>query len=418
MNQHELYEQVKHIIPGGSNLLSKRPERNLLGAFPPYYSRAKGCELTDLEGKKWLDMYTMSVGACILGYADPDVDAEVKSAIDAGNITTVNSFEEVELARLLVNLHPWADMARFARTGGEAMAVAIRIARAYSKKDKILFCGYHGWHDWYVSSEIDGISSLGVPCPLQGTSMPFKYNDTESFVNLIDHHKDEIGVVVMESIRNDEPKKEFLDMIQLLTRSIGAVLVVDEITAGFRVCMGGAHLKYDMKPDIAVFSKAMSNGYPMAAIIGRKEVMSCAEKCFISSTYWTDRIGPVAALATIRKLSDHNIIDKLLLTGRSIKDLWMDKSLQYAVPIQITGIDAIPILNFTAEDPMKVKSLYTQLMLEQGILAGHAVYLSYAHINQEILMRYQVAVDNAFKKIAAGEKLIYPVAESGFRRLI
>ena len=274
------YERAKKIVPGGTQLFSKRPELFLPDHWPAFYSKAKGCEIWDLDGNHYIDMSTMGIGSCIVGYGDDDIDDEVKKAIDNGNMSSLNAPEEVELAEMLCKIHPWADMVRFARTGGEAMAIAVRIARARSKKDIVLFSGYHGWHDWYLSANLaddksldghllPGLNPLGVPRALKGTTFPFNYNDTKGFLKLVKENNGRIGVVVLESIRNLYPEKKFIDTVRNVTDEIGAILVVDEISGGWRINAGGAHLVLGIDPDIAVFAKGMSNGFPMAAMIGK-----------------------------------------------------------------------------------------------------------------------------------------------------
>ena len=386
----ELYKKAKKIIPGGTQLLSKRPEMFLPELWPAYYDRAKGCEVWDLDGKKYIDMITMGVGSCILGYADEDVNKAVKSAVDRGNMCTLNAPEEVELAELLLELHPWAEMVRYARTGGESMMIAVRIARAKSGKDTVLFCGYHGWHDWYLSSNLGdeksldghllpGLNPLGVPRALKGLTYPFNYNDTEGFLKLVEEHKDNIGVVVMEPIRNFLPDKDFIKTIRQVTNDLGIVLIVDEITAGFRLNNGGAHLLYDLEPDIAVFAKGMSNGFPMAAIIGKSDVMEVVQDTFISSTYWTYRIGPTAALATIRKIKEKNVSGHLIKTGKKMKEGWESLASRHDINIEVSGIDPLGHFDFKYDNPLVLKTLFTQLMLEKGFLASTAFYASFAH---------------------------------------
>jgi glutamate-1-semialdehyde aminotransferase len=376
----------------------------------------------------------MGVGSCILGYADEDVNKAVKSAVDRGSMCTLNAPEEVELAELLLELHPWAEMVRYARTGGESMMVAVRIARAKTGKDTVLFCGYHGWHDWYLSSNLGneksldghllpGLNPLGVPRALKGLTYPFNYNDTEGFLKLIEEHKDNIGIVVMEPIRNNLPDKEFIKTIRQMTADLGIVLIVDEITAGFRLNNGGAHLLYDLEPDVAVFAKGMSNGYPMAAIIGKGDVMEVAQDTFISSTYWTGRVGPTAALATIRKIKEKNVTEHLVKVGKKVKDLWRNMASKHDIDIVISGIDPLGHFDFKYEKPLVVKTLFTQLMLEKGFLASNGFYASYAHKN-EYMEKYVDAVDDAFsfisKSISEGKPEKYlkgPVCHAGFKRL-
>ncbi|MEE3228424.1 MAG: aminotransferase class III-fold pyridoxal phosphate-dependent enzyme, partial [Chloroflexota bacterium] len=346
MKGQQIYKQALKKIPAGTQLLSKRPEMYLPEQWPSYYSKAKGVEVWDLDNKRYIDMSNCSVGACVLGYADPDVDSAVRAAIEQGSISTLNCLEEVELADLLCELHPWADMVRYARSGGEAMAAAVRIARANSGKDKIAFCGYHGWHDWYLAANIGehdaldghllpGLSPAGVPRALANTALPFHYNKIEELEEIVSIHSKDLGTIVMEPIRSYNPESNFLAHVREIASDIGAVLVFDEITSGWRLNNGGAHLKIGVNPDIAVFSKAMSNGYPMASIIGTKSVMQAAENTFISSTYWTERIGPTAALATIQKYGNCNVSKHLRYIGECIQDIWMSTANKIGLPIEV-----------------------------------------------------------------------------------
>ena len=430
----KLWKRAKKIIPGGGQLLSKRPEMLLPDYWPSYYSRAKGCQVWDLDDNCYLDMSYMGIGSCSLGYADEDVDGSVIGAIRRGNMTTLNVPEEVELAELLCDLHPWAGMVRYARTGGEAVSIAIRIARAFTKKDLILFGGYHGWCDWYLSSNIQDQSNLdkvhlaglepsGVPRALKGTSYPFFYNDTTSFKKLIEKYGKEVGGVIIESVRSKDPDKEFIDTIRDLTREYGIPLIIDEISAGWRLNSGGAHLVYDIHPDIAVFAKGMSNGYPMAAVIGKSSIMEAAQTSFISSTYWTDMIGPVAAIATIKKFIRVKAYEKMIYAGKQIKTLWVELGLKHGLDIHVSGIDPIAHFVFNYNNPLVLKTLYTQLMLERGILASTAFYASHAHQEPEIKL-YRKACDETFKIISeaiqTGNPKNYlkgPVCHSGFQRL-
>src|SRR3989344_285494 len=290
-----LWNKAKKIIPGGNQLLSKRSEMFLPDGWPSYYKKAKGVEIWDLDGNKFIDMSIMGIGSCVLGYADPDVNKAVQKAVREGSMSTLNSPEEIELAELLLKIHPWAGMARYARTGGEAASIAIRIARAYTDKDKIAFCGYHGWHDWYLSTNLargknleghllPGLTPKGVPKGLHGTMFPFHYNKLDELKAIVAKHKD-LAAIIMEPMKGYEPDNGFLEGVRKIADDIGAVLIFDEITIGWKLAFGGAHLKYGVNPDIAIFAKAMSNGYPMAAVIGKKEVMQFAQDTFISSTY-------------------------------------------------------------------------------------------------------------------------------------
>lgn len=428
-----LYERAKKRIPGGTQLLSKRPEMHLPEQWPNYYSRAKGVEVWDLDSNRYIDMGYNGIGTCILGVADPDVDAAVKTAIECGNMSTLNAPEEVELADLLCELHPWANMVRYARSGGEAMAIAVRIARAHTRRDKIAFCGYHGWHDWYLAANLaeekaldghllHGLEPAGVPRGLIGTALPFRYNHIEELEAIVDH-RNELAAIVMEPIRDTEPVPGFLERVREIASEISAVLVIDEITAGFRLISGGAHLLFHLTPDIAVFAKAMSNGYPMAAIIGREEVMQAAQTTFISSTYWTDRIGPTAALATIRKHCQHRVHEHLIGIGRMVKEGWRKASEHTGLELEISGIDPLCHFIFQNNQAQAMRTLFTQFMLDRGFLASNSFYATFSHTEQHV-ETYLTATEEAFRIIAVavengtvGEQLRGPVAHVGFARL-
>jgi len=431
----DLYKKAKKLIPGGTQLLSKRPEIFLPDLWPAYYEKAKGCRVWDLDGNKYTDMSYMGIGASILGYADKDVDSAVKTAVDKGSMCTLNCPEEVELAELLCKLHPWAEMVRYARTGGEAMAIAVRIARAKTGKDLVLFCGYHGWHDWYLSANLaddkaldghllPGLKPKGVPRVLKNSAIPFSYNNIKGFLSLVDKYKNKIGTVVMEPVRNYYPEKGFLETIREMTEKLKIVLIFDEITSGWRLNLGGAHLKLGVNPDIAVFGKGISNGYPMAAIIGKSEVMEVAQETFISSTYWTERIGPVAALATIRKLKERDVPSHLINIGKKIQNGWRESAEKNRLKISVSGIYPLGHFSFNYEDPLILKTLFTQLMLERGFLATDSFYASYAHREKNV-EKYLEVVDEVFEFIARAIKenkvkkyLKGPICHSGFRRLV
>jgi glutamate-1-semialdehyde aminotransferase len=429
-----LYEKARKRIPGGTQLLSKRPEMFLPEQWPSYYSKAIGVEIWDLDGKKYVDMSYCGIGACVLGFADPDVDSAVHAAVQAGSMTTLNCPEEVELADLLCELHPWADMVRYARGGGEAMAVAVRIARARTGRDKVAFCGYHGWHDWYLSANLGdddaldghllpGLEPLGVPRDLVGTAFPFSYNRIDELEAIVSVQRGELAAIVMEPIRNYEPEAGFLERIRDIATEIGAILIFDEVTSGWRLNTGGVHLLYGVTPDITVFAKAMSNGYPMAAIIGTEDAMQAAQSSFISSTYWTERIGPTAALATIRKHRRCEVPKHLIDVGRRIQSGWYSAADRAGLSITVTGIPPLAHFSFNYENGQAIRTLFTQMMLDMGFLATNAFYATYAHQEQHI-ERYMAAIGETFDLIARAieggevESLLRgPVAHSEFRRL-
>jgi len=430
----KLWERAKTIIPGGNQLLSKRSEKFLPNLWPAYYSKAKGCEVWDLDGNHYYDFAGMGVGSCIIGYADDDINRAVIESINNGAMSSLNSYEEVDLAEKLISLHPWAEMVRFSRTGGEACAIAVRIGRAASGKGKIAFCGYHGWHDWYLSSNLGDATNLdgqllpglmpkGVPRELRNTALPFNYNKIDELETLAEKYGDEIGVIIMEPMRASYPENDFLQKVRIIADNIGAVLIFDEVTSGFRMALGGIHLDLGVIPDIAVFGKALGNGFPISAIIGRRAVMDHAQDTFISSTFWTERIGFVAALATIKKMKVHNVQKYLIHYGKRIMEAWTKIADKYGLAIHVDGIPPLCHISFDAPNPLEVQTLYTQEMLTKGYLLGAAIGTTYAY-SDSIVDGFIEATDQSFKTIGEAlnsknvkKYLISDVAHAGFKRL-
>ncbi len=429
-----LYRRAREIIPGGTQLLSKRPEMFLPGQWPTYYKSAKGAEVVDLDGRTYVDMSYCGIGATVLGFADPDINAAVKASIDQGAMSTLNCAEEVELAELLIDLHPWAEMVRFGRSGGEAMAMAIRIARAASGRDMIAFCGYHGWHDWYLSANLasdtaldghllPGLDPMGVPRGLAGLMQPFHYNQLNELEAIVAEHGSRLAAIVMEPVREREPTPEFITGVRRLADSCGTALIFDEVTSGLRINSGGAHLAYGVDPDIAVFAKAIANGFPMSAIIGRRAVMDAAQDTFISSTAWTERVGPVAALATLRKHRDQNVACHLMRIGRRIQDGWTAAAQDARLPIHVSGIPPLGHFGFELPQSQEVRTLFTQMMLDRNFFATGSFYAMYSHTDEHV-DRYLGAVHDVFRELkiaieqnAVQQLLRGPVAHSGFKRL-
>ncbi len=429
-----LQEKARTWIPGMTQLLSKRPDMFSPGVWPGYYSKAKGAEVWDLDGKRYVDMSIGGIGANVLGYADPEVDAAVTRAINDGVSCSLNCPEEVELAELLCEIHPWAENVRYARTGGEAMAVAVRIARAATGRDKVAFCGYHGWHDWYLAANIGtenalgrhllpGLAPTGVPSGLEGTALPFTYNKIAELEAILTQHKNQLAAIVIEPIRSENPLPGFLKDVKRLAEQAGAVFIVDEISSGFRMNSGGAHLKLGVTPDIAVFSKAIGNGYAMAAIIGTKEVMQEAQTTFISSTNWTERIGPTAALATIRKHRRENAGAHLMTIGQMVQTGWRNLAARHGLMLHVSGIPPLSHFVFEGEEAQAMKSLFVQKMLEHGFLASNLFYSMLAHTPFHV-DQYLTAIDSVFATIKRikthgdiRESLIGGPATAGFKRL-
>ena len=432
-----LYRKAKTLIPGGTQLLSKRPEQFAPDQWPAYYREAHGCTVIDLDGREYLDMSIMGIGSCLLGYADSNVTEAVVRRVQAGSMCTLNNPEEVELAELLIEIHPWAEQVRYARAGGESMAIAARIARAATKRNLIAICGYHGWHDWYLAANLSpegaidaldghllpGLSPNGVPAPLGGTILPFEYNRIDQLEAIVAEHRADLAAVIMEPTRSADPAPGFLEGVRSLCDETGAVLVFDEISAGWRLILGGAHRKYGVEPDIAVFAKAISNGHAMAAVLGRDSAMQAAQETFISSTYWTEGVGPAAAIATIRKMQRIDVPSHVADIGNRWRAGLEARSRKHDVPMTFSGHPAISKFAFDHPDSLALETLFTVRMLDRGILAGTGLYASLAHQPEDV-DRYLTAVDeilpelrHAIENKDAAKRIGGPVHHSGFGRL-
>ena len=430
----KLYKRAKRIISGGNMLLSKRPEMFLPDQWPSYFSKAKGCKVWDLDDNEYIDMSIMGIGTNILGYGHPEVDEAVQRTIRDGNMSTLNCPEEVYLSEKLIELHPWADMTRLARAGGEINSIAIRIARAATGRDKVAICGYHGWHDWYLSTNLNNDKSLdghllpglqtdGIPRGLIGTTLPFNYNDIKQLEVIINDNKNQIAAIKMEVSRNEGPKDDFLHKVRDLASKNGIALIFDECTSGFRETFGGLHKKYEVEPDIALFAKALGNGYAISACIGKKAFMEAAQQSFISSTFWTERIGPTAALKTLEIMERERSWEVITKKGQEISSRWQTLADKYDLDITTWGLPALSGFTFNSQKALSYKTLITQEMLKKGYLAANSIYVCTEH-SQELINGYFECLEPIFSIIKDCEEgleveslLEGPDCHSGFKRL-
>jgi glutamate-1-semialdehyde aminotransferase/spore coat polysaccharide biosynthesis protein SpsF (cytidylyltransferase family) len=403
----KMWKRAKNVIPGGTMLFSKNPDLFLPKFWPAYFEKTKGCNVWDLEGRKYFDFSMMGVGTNILGYSRKEVDDAVRKVIDKGNMSTLNSKEEILLAEKLIELHPWAGKVRFTRTGGEAAAIAVRIARAATGKDQVAICGYHGWHDWYLSANLSDSQNLnshlmrnlpiqGVQKNLKNSVFVFEYNNFDQLKKIVSQNN--IGTVIMEVSRNEPPKKNFLENVRKLTKNKNIVLIFDECTSGFREIFGGLHLKYKINPDIATFGKALGNGYAVNAVIGTDSIMNYANSTFISSTFWTERIGSAAGLKTLEimeKIKSWDIISSL---GKKVKANWESLAKKNNIKLKISGLSALPRFDFENNN-LYYKTFVSQEFLKQNFLASNAIYLSTAH-NIKIFNNYFDILESVFFKIS------------------
>lgn len=433
MNRSQkLWRRAKKSILGGNMLLSKHPDQYLPEQWPTYFDRAIGCQIWGLDGAEYIDFATMSIGTNLLGYARQEVNEAVLRTVNASSMSTLNAPEEVELAERLLGLHTWASKVKFARTGGEANAIALRIARSRVKNQAVAFCGYHGWHDWYLAANLKGNDTLGthllpelktdgVPSWLVGTAHGFQFNDLNQLEYLL---KDkQVGVIFMEVHRNIPPEEGFLASVRQIADDYGAILIFDECTSGFRETFGGLHLKYKVAPDITILSKALGNGFPIAAVLGNKDVMKAAEDSFISSTFWTDRIGPVAALATLQVMEELRSWEVVTHRGQNLQFELKKLIKKHHIKASVFGLPALTSMVFDYEEPNLYKSFVTKNMLDRGYLYAGTTYLSIAH-SEKLMTDFLQALDACFSDLTSFDdidklkaQIKGPLCLSGFKRL-
>ena len=433
----QMYQRLLELIPGGTQLISRRPTRFALGVSPVVATRGKGSRIWDVDGNEYID-WVSAIGSVILGYADPVVDEAVKAQIDRGTNFSITHELELELAELLVERIPCAEMVRYARGGGDACAVAVRIARGTTGRDRILFCGYHGWHDWYQAANhasdenldehlFPGIEPIGVPKALAGTAIPFPYGDLDALAERLDRHRGEVAAVMMEPMRSELPEEGYLEGVASLCRERGVVLIFDEVSTGFRPSDAGVQPVLGVEPDMAVFAKSISNGYAMGAVVGRRDVMAPAAQMFVSSTYWGETVGLAAAVATLTELRKRNTSETLARNGSTLKDRLNQVADEVGVAIRCSGIDYHPHLKFPAEDPVlynKLGTLYVQEMAKRGHHGYTSFYLNESQGEVEIEMVVDAArevfamIGETIEDGRIDERLEARERQEFFRRLV
>ena len=403
------WKKAKKLIPGGNMLLSKNPDRHLKNFWPAYYKSARGCKIKDFDNNIYTDLYLMGVGTNILGYGNKEIDNAVKKSLSNGNMSSLNCFEEVQLAENLIKIHPQFDMAKFAKTGGEANSIAIRIARAASGRDKVAICGYHGWHDWYLAAGLNkggnknfrghlanDLGINGVPKSLKKTTFTFEYGNYQQFNKIINENN--IGVVKMEVCRKSLPDKKFIKHVREKTKKKNIVLIFDECTTGFRQSFGGIHKTIKIYPDMLILGKALGNGYPITCILGKESIMRSVQKTFITSTFWSERSGYVAALKTLEIMKRTRSWEKISKIGKNLQTNWSNMFASHGIDSEIFGFPAITGFAFKNNHDLYRKFI-TQEMLKSNILAGSIVYASVSQ-TESILNSYFDKFYQIIKKIS------------------
>ena len=407
--QIKLWSKAKKIIPSGNNFYSKNPSRVNIKGWPIYFEKAKGCKIWDLDGNYYYDFSFMGVGTNILGYSNNKINKKIIKSINQGNMSTLNAYEEVEFANLILKPHPWAKMARFAKTGAEANSIAIRLSRAFNNKDKVIVCGYHGWHDWYLAANLSSKNKLdthlfpnlktkGVPKILKKNTYTVKYNDLLSIKNII-KKENNISALIMEVERDKKPSKNYLSSIRKLCNKHKICLIFDECTTGFRETFGGLHLKYKINPDMAMFGKAISNGYNLTAVIGKKKIMQSLDKTFISSTFFSERTSYVAGKVTLKEMKRIKSWNIITTKGKKIKEGIKFLADKRNLKIEFSGLDALIKFKFLNIDNEKAKKIITKEMLKKQFLANDTIYVSISHTDG-LIKKYLSNLDKIFKKLS------------------
>ena len=430
-----LFDQARELIAGQTHLLSRHPSRHAWGVSPIYAEAAAGCRFTDVDGNEFIDM-AGGTGVVYLGYCHPEVDDAAIGQIRRGIAYPVNSPLEIELAELLVEAIPCAERVRYTKGGGDADAVAVRLARCYTGRDKALFCGYHGWHDWYLASNLaspenlhdhlfPGVPAGGVPRALAGTAIPFAYNDLNDLRAKLEANRGQVACVIMEAARTFQPEPGFLEGVRELADEHEAVLIFDEVVTGFRYALGGAQERFGVTPDMATFGKAIGNGYPVAAVTGKRAIMDSIASSFVSSSYWSEPASLAAAVAIQRVIRRENVIDHIWRVGARMQEGVLRVARDHGLPLTIAGLPPVFTLKLGLEPSAKYATLMIQEMAKRGVHMLTGVYMMHAHQDDDVdrvLFAFDEAAGVLRRAMESGEPdrfLETPEASSVFgRRLV
>ena len=377
----ELYSKALDLIPTTTQTLAKGPQQNIKGVAPKYLVKGKGSHVWDADGNEYLD-FNMGIGPLSLGYAYDKVDEAIKKQLEDGITFSLMHPLEVEVAVLLNKIIPNAESIRYSKAGADVTSAAVRVARAYTKRQKILCCGYHGWHDWYISVTD---RNAGIPQSIQDLTFTFNYNDIQSVIDSID---EDTAAVILEPFVFEAPKDNFLQKLREICTKNGTLLIFDEMWTGFRIALGGAQEYFGVKADLATFSKAVANGMPIAILAGKKEVMKVLEKdVFFFTTFGGEALSLAAAKATVQELKDKNVPAYLAKQGKKLKDGYNKIAEELEIPYtKCIGYECRSLMTFDASagNPLEMKSLVQQEMIKRGILWGGFHNMSFSHSDEDV----------------------------------
>lgn len=377
----QLYERAWRLIPSATQTLAKGPEQYVNGVAPKYLQRGRGARVWDVDGNEYLD-YNMAIGPISLGYAYPRVDEAIRQQLREGITFSLMHPLEVEVAEMIAGVIPNAEAVRFGKTGAEVASAAVRLARAHTGREKILCCGYHGWHDWYIAVTD---RYHGIPAASRDLTFTFNYNDPDSLTEAIG---DDVAAVILEPVVFQEPENDFLHFVQDCCRKHGVVLIFDEMWTGFRLAAGGAQEFFGIKPDLACYSKAIANGMPISVLTGRHEIMMRLNKeVFFYTTFGGEALSLAAAKATIAEIKTENVPAYLFTQGKKIKEGYNSIAARLGMNYtRCAGYDCRSLVTFDekAGSPLLMKSLLQQELLRCGILWSGFHNLSFSHTDEDV----------------------------------
>lgn len=377
----ELYQKALQLIPCTTQTLAKGPQQNIKGIAPKYLLKGKGSHVWDVDGNEFID-FNMAIGPLSLGYAYDKVDEAIKKQLEDGITFSLMHPLEVEVAELLNKIIPNAESIRYSKSGADVTSAAIRVARAFTRRENILCCGYHGWHDWYISVTD---RNSGIPQSIQDLTFTFNYNDIQSVIDSID---EDTAAVILEPFVFEAPKDNFLQKLREVCDKNGTLLIFDEMWTGFRIALGGAQEYFGVKADLATFSKAVANGMPIGILVGRKDVMNVLEKdVFFFTTFGGEALSLAAAKATINELKEKNVPAYLSKQGKKLKDGYNKIAEELNMPYtKCIGYECRSMISFDASagNPLEMKSLVQQEMIKRGILWGGFHNMSFSHTDEDI----------------------------------
>ena len=378
---NEIFNRSEGLIPAHTQTLAKGPTQWIKGVAPKYLDKGKGSHVWDVDGNEYID-YNMGIGPLVLGYCYDKVDEAIRKQLEDGITFSLMHPLEVELSEKIRSVVPNTEMVRFSKTGCDVTTAAVRVSRAFTKREKVLCCGYHGWHDWYISVTD---RNAGIPKDVQNLTFTFNYNDIQTLIDSID---EDTACVILEPFVFEEPKYNFLQQVKGVCEKNGTLLIFDEMWTGFRIAPGGAQQFFDIKSDLALFSKAIANGMPISVITGRKDVMSLFDNdVFFFTTFGGEALSMAAAMATIEEIKSKNVPEYLSQKGKILKDgfnkIASDLGMDYT---KCTGYNCRTLITFDtkAGNPLEMKSLVQQEMIKRGVLWGGGHNMCFSHNDEDI----------------------------------